>query len=75
MAGLAPLVAELARRFADGAAGSAVTVRDLDEEQQGAIADLLGHDRLPGPSGGGKIATLVAVLGLGNGTSCAVWWR
>jgi hypothetical protein len=32
VAGLAPLVSELARRFADGSAVSAVTVRDLDEE-------------------------------------------
>ncbi len=66
VAGLAPLVAELARRFADGAAMSAVTVRDLDEEQQGAIADLLGQDRLPGRRAVVRVATLLAVLGLGD---------
>lgn len=67
VAGLAPLVAELARRFADGAAVSAVSVRDLDEEQQGAIADLLGQDRLPGRRVVVRVATLVAVLGLSDG--------
>ena len=48
VAGLAPLVAELSRRFEDGSPVSGVTMRDLDEAQRGAIADLLGRDRLPG---------------------------
>ena len=46
---------------------SGVTMRDLDEEQRGAIADLLGRDRLPGRTVQLKVATLVAVLGLGSG--------
>jgi uncharacterized protein (TIGR02679 family) len=66
-AGLAPLVAELARRFADGSPVSVVTMRDLDEEQREAIADLLGHDRLPGRRAELRVATLVAALGLGDG--------
>ncbi|HUD16890.1 MAG TPA: TIGR02679 family protein [Acidimicrobiales bacterium] len=67
VAGLAPLVAELSRRFADGSAVSVVTVRDLDEEQREAIADLLGQDRLPGRRAELRVATLVAVLGLSDG--------
>jgi uncharacterized protein (TIGR02679 family) len=67
VAGLAPLVAELSRRFEDGSPVSGVTVRDLDEEQREAIADLLGRDRLPGRTVELRVATLVAALGLGNG--------
>ena len=67
VAGLAPLVAELSRRFEDGSPVSGVTMRDLDEAQRGAIADLLGRDRLPGRTVQLKVATLVAVLGLGSG--------
>jgi uncharacterized protein (TIGR02679 family) len=66
-AGLAPLVDELSRRFADGSPVSAITVRDLDEEQQGAIADLLGRDRLPGRTVRLSVTKLVDALGLGDG--------
>jgi uncharacterized protein (TIGR02679 family) len=65
--GLAPLLAELSRRFEDGSPVSGVTVRDLDEEQRGAIADLLGRDRLPGRTVHLRVATLAAALGLGSG--------
>jgi len=49
VAGLAPLIAELSRRFEDGSPVSGVTVRDLDEEQREAIAEAIarkpkGHD-------------------------------
>ncbi len=67
VANLAPLVVELSRRFEDGSPVSGVTVRDLDEEQRAAIADLLGRDRLPGRTVELRVAMLVAALGLGNG--------
>ena len=75
VAGLAPLVAELARRFADGATVSAVTVRDLDEEQQGAIADLLGQDRLPGRERWCGWPRWWPSSDWVTATSCAVWSR
>ena len=67
VAGLAPLVAELSRRFEGGSPVAGVTVRDLDEEQRGAIADLLGHDRLPGRTVQLRVTTLMAALGLDGG--------
>lgn len=66
VAGLVPLVSELSRRFEDGSPVSRVTVRLLDEEQRGAIADLLGRDRLPGRTVQLQVVTLVAALGLGS---------
>ena len=45
-AALAPLAAELARRFGEGSPAS-VSLRGLDPECRAAVADLLGADRLP----------------------------
>ncbi|SNS84081.1 TIGR02679 family protein [Actinomadura meyerae] len=47
-ADLRPLWTELHRRFSTGAAVTRVTVRNLDEGQRAALADLLGMDRYPG---------------------------
>ena len=44
---LAPLWAELARRFGDGQAPVAITLRGLSMAERQAVADLLGMDRLP----------------------------
>jgi uncharacterized protein (TIGR02679 family) len=46
--GLAPLWAELARRFGDGPPPVSITLRALSLGQRQALADLLGLDRLPG---------------------------
>lgn len=62
---LRPLWAELARRYgASSAAVSSVTLRDLAPETQMALADLLGRDRLPGPSARVRVAEVAAALGL-----------
>jgi uncharacterized protein (TIGR02679 family) len=62
--GLAPLVAELARRFGDGSPVTRITVRDLDDEQRASVADLLGGDHLPGPTIRIALHTLLRVLDL-----------
>jgi uncharacterized protein (TIGR02679 family) len=64
VAALAPLVAELARRFEGGDPVTRITLRDLDEEEREAIADLLGRDRLPSRTVQLEVARLAAVLGL-----------
>jgi uncharacterized protein (TIGR02679 family) len=64
VAGLAPVVAELARRFQDGSPVTQITVPGLDEDQRASVADLLGHDRLPGRTVRIALATLLGALGL-----------
>ena len=64
VAGLAPVVAELARRFEDGSPVTQITVRGLDDDQRASVADLLGHDRLPGPTVRIALHTLLGALGL-----------
>lgn len=62
---LRPLWTELARRYgASSGAVSSVTLRDLAPDEQAALADLLGHDRLPGPSAQVRVAEVAAALGL-----------
>jgi uncharacterized protein (TIGR02679 family) len=60
--GLGPLWDELHRRFAKGRAPTTVTLRDLTLDQQRAIADLLGSDRLPGRTARLPVARLVTAL-------------
>ncbi len=62
--GLAPVVAELVRRFQDGAPVTQITVRGLNDDQRASVADLLGHDRLPGPTVRIALHTLLGALGL-----------
>jgi uncharacterized protein (TIGR02679 family) len=62
--GLSPLVAELARRFGDGSPVTRITVHGLDDDQRASVADLLGGDRLPGPTIRIALHTLLGVLGL-----------
>jgi uncharacterized protein (TIGR02679 family) len=62
--GLAPLVAELARRFGDGSPVTRITVRGLDDDQRSSVADLLGRDRLPGPTARIALHTLLGALAL-----------
>ena len=64
VAGLAPVVAELARRFEDGSPVTQITVSGLDDDQRASVADLLGRDRLPGPTLRIALHTLVSALGL-----------
>ena len=64
VAGLAPVVAELARRFEDGSPVTQITVSGLDHDQRASVADLLGRDRLPGPTLRIALHTLVSALGL-----------
>ena len=64
VAGLAPVVAELARRFEDGSPVTQITVHELDEDQRASVADLLGRDRLPGRTVRIALATLLGALGL-----------
>lgn len=64
VAGLAPLVAELARRFEDGAPVTRITIRDLNDDQRESIADLLGLDRLPNSTLRLSLRTLLDALGL-----------
>lgn len=59
---LAPLWAELARRFADGPPPVRVTLRNLADEHRRAVADLLGMDRLPPPDVRLSVARLVTLL-------------
>jgi uncharacterized protein (TIGR02679 family) len=65
-AGLEPLVAELVRRFAEGSPVTRITVRDLDEDQRESVADLLGRDRLPGPTLRMSLRTLLHTLDLSD---------
>jgi uncharacterized protein (TIGR02679 family) len=62
--GLAPLVAELARRFEDGSAMTRITMRGLDDDQRASVADLLGRDRLPEPTVRISLHTLLEALNL-----------
>jgi uncharacterized protein (TIGR02679 family) len=62
--GLAPLVAELARRFEDGSPAARITVHGLDDDQRASVADLLGGDRLPGPTVRIALHTLLGALAL-----------
>ncbi len=61
---LAPVVDELARRFAEGAPVTRITVRDLTIAQREALADLFASDRLPPARASVNLARLVAILGL-----------
>lgn len=62
---LAPVVDELFRRFGDGVAPSSITLLNLDEKGQIAVADLLGESRLRATR---RLAVgrLVEVLGLAD---------
>jgi uncharacterized protein (TIGR02679 family) len=62
--GLAPVVAELARRLQDGSPVTQITVPGLDEDQRASVADLLGRDRLPGRTVRIALVTLLGALGL-----------
>ncbi len=50
-ADLRPLWTELHKRFSTGAAVSRVTLKNLDDDQRAALADLLGMDRYPPTTG------------------------
>jgi uncharacterized protein (TIGR02679 family) len=63
---LAPLVDELARRFAEGRTPVAVTLRDVPEATLRAVADLLGADRVPRPNPKVRLERLASVLRLGS---------
>lgn len=65
--GLAPLVAELARRLEDGPPVTRITVHGLDDDQRASVADLLGRDRLPGPTVRMALHTLLGALSLTSG--------
>jgi uncharacterized protein (TIGR02679 family) len=62
--GLVALVVELARRFEDGSSVTQITVRGLDDDQRASLADLLGRDRLPGPTVRIAMHTLLGALAL-----------
>lgn len=62
---LAPLWDELARRMsASDRPVAAVTLRNLDERQRAAVADLLGQARLVAPTCRVRLADVGAALGL-----------
>lgn len=61
---LAPVVDELARRYANGDNPVAVTLRSMPDETRRALADLLGLDRLPPASGRLEVARVVRAVGL-----------
>jgi uncharacterized protein (TIGR02679 family) len=63
---LAPLWDELHRRFGDGRPPSSVTLRNLDIDQQRALADLLARDRLHGATARVRIAHITDALGLAD---------
>ena len=61
---LAPLVDELARRFAAGTVPVMLTLRSLSFLERLALADLFGLDRLPSPTAKVRVSRLVGALGL-----------
>ena len=61
---LAPVVDELARRYANGDSPVAVTLRSMPDGTRRALADLLGLDRLPPASWRLAVARLVRAVGL-----------
>lgn len=61
---LAPVWAELARRFGDGVAPVAITLRDLSMSERQAVADLLGLDRLPPATARLRVDRLAAAFGV-----------
>jgi uncharacterized protein (TIGR02679 family) len=61
---LAPVWAELARRFGDGDPPVAITLRDLSMRQRQALADLLGLDRLPPATARCRVDRLAAAFGV-----------
>jgi uncharacterized protein (TIGR02679 family) len=61
---LAPVWAELARRFGDGDPPVAITLRDLSMGERQAVADLLGLDRLPPATARIRADRLVAAFGV-----------
>jgi uncharacterized protein (TIGR02679 family) len=63
---LAPVVAELARRFSGGDVPATLALRGLSMPTRYALADLLGTDRLPGDSCRLPVLRLVALLGLAS---------
>jgi uncharacterized protein (TIGR02679 family) len=60
---LAPLWQALWQRYSSGQAVSRVRLRDLEESQRSALADLLGLDRVPPGETTVAVAALDAVLG------------
>lgn len=60
---LAPLVDELARRYGDGTSPATLTLRELSLAERGALADLLGADRLPESTTRVAVARLSRALG------------
>jgi uncharacterized protein (TIGR02679 family) len=61
---LAPVWAELARRFGDGDPPVAITLRDLSMGQRQALADLLGLDRLPAATARLRVDRLATAFGV-----------
>ncbi|NVI88728.1 TIGR02679 family protein [Actinomadura sp. BRA 177] len=61
-ADLRPLWTELHKRFSTGAAVSRVTLKNLDDDQRAALADLLGMDRYPPATVPLAVARLDAIL-------------
>lgn len=61
---LAPVWAELARRFGDGDPPVAITLRDLSMGERQAVADLLGLDRLPPATARIRVDRLAAAFGV-----------
>ena len=62
--GLAPVWAELARRFGDGEPPVSVTLRNLSTDERQAVADLLGLDRLPPATARLRVDRLAAACGV-----------
>ncbi len=62
--GLLPIWRELARRLSRGDEPRRLTLRSLTVDQQAAVADLLGLDRLPGSRLSLRVDRLAAVLGV-----------
>ena len=61
---LAPVWAELARRFGDGDPPVAITLRDLSMRERQAVADLLGLDRLPPATARLRVDRLAKAFGM-----------
>ena len=61
---LAPLVDELARRFAEGTMPVMVTLRSLTFMERMLLADLFGLARMPSPTARVRVSRLVDALGL-----------
>lgn len=65
--GLAPVLDELFRRYAEGTNPVRLTLRNLAAEHRRAVADLLGWDRLPGATTRLPVDRLASGLGLAPG--------